>query len=153
MMTLRDEAVAQLADAAGWAHGRLLAYHLIDEARTRRPLEQWAQTVVAELTCDDPHIAAGAAQTCVEWSGPGSTIDPCWWDTPLGILVAATREPDDGAVTQQQAADVLGVDRRTVLRMLDDGRLAPADRRGPTGGTMVDRRSVATLLVDRELDA
>lgn len=152
MTSLCDDAVTQLADAVSWAHGRLLAYHLIDAAaaRPRRDPHQWATSVVADLTSDDPHLAAEAAQTAVEWSGPGSHIDQHWWDTPLGLLVAATvHTHGDGPVTQSWAAEALGVDRTTVRRWLDDGMLQVAAERGPTGGKMVDRRSLARLLLER----
>lgn len=135
--TAEETAAEQLADAldaelasglaaVGWTD-------LADLARAR--IWATANRLAAQLDPSDEHLAA---QTVIDCAGHLWPVDPEpeWWRTPLGRLVARSVGRDDAAVTQSEAAAMLGVTRGTIAQLVSRGTLA----RHPAGG--VDRAAV-----------
>lgn len=132
-MTVIDDAARQLADAIDYYVGRAEMYDL---AERRRDPRQFAEQTVMELASGDPHVAAEASLTVVEWVA-GHTGEcvwpPGWWQTPLGRLVARTRpelldDPNVGGVPVDTARELLGVSRQHLYRLIDAGHLDQVDR-------------------------
>lgn len=142
----RSKAAEQLADDI---HARIIAAltslgwsDLAELARTR--VDQAAERLAWQLTQDaDDHLAA---QTVIDLTGVLWDLDPDpdWWRTPVGRLVARSIGRDDTeAVTQHQAAAMLGVTRGTIAQLVARGTLD----RHPDGGVL--RASVLQRLLSR----
>ncbi|MCB1290778.1 MAG: hypothetical protein KDB45_04510 [Mycobacterium sp.] len=142
--TAEDTAVEQLADAlaaelvdalsaVGWTD-------LADLARAR--IWATAERLAAQLDPSDEHVAA---QTVIDCAGHLWPVDPEpeWWRTPLGRLVALSVGREDAAVTQAEAAAMLGVTRGTIAQLVSRGTLA----RHRDGG--VDRAAVFARMLTR----
>lgn len=142
--TAEDTAVDQLADAlaaelvdalsaVGWTD-------LADLARAR--IWATAKRLATQLSCEDERLAA---QTVIDCAGHLWPLDPEpeWWRTPVGRLVARSVGPEDAAVTQAEAAAMLGVTRGTIAQLVSRGTLA----RHRDGG--VDRAAVFARMAKR----
>ncbi|MFD2024018.1 MULTISPECIES: hypothetical protein [Promicromonospora] len=91
---------------------------MLDRAEARSRL------LAAELTGADTRVRAQAVIDLMNalW-GRGDPPDP-WWTTSLGRACAAALAPQvDGAVTHQQAADMLGITRGSIAQMVARGTL------------------------------
>lgn len=132
-----DGRVAWTLEILGW-------HDLADEVRRRLP--DAAQRYALQLS--DPN---DAAEIVIDLAGVAWDADPApeWWSTPVGRLVARSVETGSvtglvtGSVTQQRAADMLGVTRGTVAQLVHRGSL----ERHPDGGVAI--ASVVARLLSR----
>lgn len=104
------------------ALGRLLGTDLADQM-TQRLDDR------AAMLASDAHDPGTAADLLILLGDRDAT----WWGTPLGREVAAGAGDTMGVLTQQQAADVLGVSRGTVAQLVSRGTLD----RHPDGGVVL----------------
>ncbi len=155
-MTIFDDVAAQLRREL-WATSRAVAdlfgSDLAEQVELRLP--GVCQRVAQDLTSDDDHTAAGAAQLVMGARWPDDTEPPPgWWRTPVGRMVARTGAGDHGeSVTQSVAAAMLGVTRGTVSQWLHrSDRGLPGSgglERHPNGG--ITRASVLAKLGERHI--
>jgi hypothetical protein len=140
--------IAELLDGLAWELAGALGLDLYELSRQRIP--QRAALLAAQLTGDDPGVAAEVAQDVGRWAGE-ATADPMWWQSALGRAVAATfAGPADDAdveISHAQAAELLEVSRGRIGQLLDAGRL----ERGPNRRVL--RASVGQLLAERTIAA
>lgn len=132
-MTIERDAAAQLTTAATQRLGALaplIGVAALDDSM----IPARAKGVVAELCDGDPNIAAEAMLTVMSLMWPDCAPEDIghgdWWRTPLGVLCARTLgrlDDDQGAVTHQVAADMLGVVRGTVAQLVSRGTLDRSD--------------------------
>lgn len=130
---LRDE----LEQVAWRLHVTGLAFADPHEQVARSQLEATAAMLVAQLTQDDDDRLS--AQTAIDvmvclWPHVDPEhVDPHWWRSPLGKLVARSMgRADAEAVSQSVAAAMLGVTRGTVAQLVARGTLD----RHPDGGVL-----------------
>jgi excisionase family DNA binding protein len=108
----------------------------------------------------DPSLAWDCALTIVEFLFPsrdpevGGEIPERWWQTPLGQEVEAvvgTEPRPRGEMSVADAAAVLGVDRRTILRWRRAGRFPGAREERVPGGMrwLIPTREVETVARER----
>ncbi|WP_205687446.1 helix-turn-helix domain-containing protein [Cellulomonas endophytica] len=110
----------------------------------------------AAIACADLLRRAPDGIGLVDARGTHVAVPPALVDV---LLRAADRlasgappvDDDGGWLRTGQAAAMLGVSRRTLVRLLDDGRL-PYDRTGPGGHRRLRRRDVLAHLDDRRED-
>ncbi|MGH9121802.1 MAG: hypothetical protein ACRDYC_07625 [Acidimicrobiales bacterium] len=101
-----------------------------------------AKTLVLALrTPTDLWSAVRVASDLLEAIWGTGTPDGQWWHTPLGRTCAEVLGyHDDGSVTQVVAAEMLGVARGTVARLVQRGTLATHPRLGGVARASVFRR-------------
>jgi hypothetical protein len=93
-----------------------------------------APHIVAALESRDVAEAAGVATDLMVALWPDGDPPSSWWTTPLGLIVARASPDGLAGVTQQKAADILGVTRGTVAQLVHRGVL----RSTPSGVVMAD---------------
>lgn len=132
---------------------RSLGLHFADPHNAVAPsqIERVARQLVAQMRQDDDdHLSAQSAIDIMATLWPDcdpTEVQPGWWTTPLGRLVAkAGGLPDSEALTVTAAAVVLGVTPSAVSQLLTRGRLD----RHPDGGVL--RSSLMAEIARRHAD-
>lgn len=102
-----------------------------------------ADALVSSLGLDEPDSYQTAVDLMHVLFGQAEP-EPEWWTSPLGLLCAAALgDGDEHRISQQAAAEMLGVTRGTVAQMVARGNLD----RHPDGGVL--RSSVFAVLIRR----
>jgi hypothetical protein len=140
-----DLLTAQLVDELGDA-ARSIAALLGGDPLTQ--IEAACGRVAADLASSDTRVAVASVSALMRARWPAPTDPPpSWWRTPVGRLVARTlREEDTGSVTHAVAADMLGVTRGTIARMMSRG--GAGLEKHPDG--RITRASVMALIARRD---
>ena len=103
------------------------------EPLLRERIENAAARIAAELSDEATGEPVAADIVTALWGQ--AEIPASWWRTPLGLAGALALDGTRGAegITQQRAADMLGVTRGTVAQLVARGTLD----RHPDGGVLV----------------
>lgn len=107
----------------------------LDLAELLTLAETRARGILAEVAADP---GGAIALATLLWGNGEPPAD--WWRTPLGLVMAQAVQYDDTTdLTQQHAADILGVARGSVAQMLARGTLARSPRGGVARASVLHR--------------
>lgn len=126
MQMLVEPAASQLADEIGIIAIQLatLTGVTLGEVTFRR-IERRTPTLIHRLLSPDPRLSKVTAVEIMTLIWPSGVNRLAWWRTPLGAVVAYNMAlTDKGGVEATVAGEILGLHRKKIGRMAENGELA-----------------------------